>query len=59
MKELYQMAIELLEKYERAEAALIWDYSSDIRASEARLEDEVAKYKYKLERAYNESKINI
>ncbi len=59
MKELYQIAMELLEKYERAEAAVIWDYSSDIRASEARLEDEVARYKYRLERAYNEEKYKV
>lgn len=59
MKEMYQMAVELLEKYERAEVALIWDYSSDIRAAEYRLEDEVARYRYKLERAYNEAKIKV
>ena len=49
-----EIAYDLLDKYEEAERACIWEYSGDIDAAEAKLAEEVENYRRTIDEAVEE-----
>ena len=51
MRTIKEIALDLLNKYEKAEETLIWEYSGDIDGDIDKLKKLVANYKDEIERS--------